>query len=1043
MRCPTCDHESPYDTQFCGNCGAQLLPTDQAPLAAKKNPRSGDEGLGIGSVFAERYQVIEELGKGGMGRVYKVLDREIDEKVALKVLNPGVADDEKTVERFRNELKLARKISHRNVCRMYDLSMENGKHYITMEYVPGEDLKSSIRRMGPLSYGKAISIAKQVCGGLAEAHRLGVVHRDLKPQNIMVDREGNARIMDFGIARSLKTKGITETGVMIGTPEYMSVEQVEAKEVDQRSDIYSLGVILYEMVTGRVPFEGDTPLSVAVKHTTEPPTDPREINPLIPDDLSLLILKCMEKRKEDRYGSAEQVRTELSYIEKGLPTTERESPTRKPTTTKQLTVSFSVRRSSVPALAIVALILMGVAVWQFFLQKATVSLPMEKPSLAVLYFENDSGDKIMDHWRAGLAELLTADLRQSKLIRVISADRTFGILSRLNLLDAETYSTGDLKRVATRGRVGHVLKGSFSTDGKNLVVTATLQNPHTGLTVSSRRVDCNGEEEIPAKIDELTKRIKSDLGLSSELLSGDIDKHLTKIASSSPEAFRCYLDGLTNHRQGGDAHKTIELTNRAIALDPGFATAYRVKAEASSELGLVTDTWNCLQKALQLKDRLTTRDFHLAQGQLCRMSEETYDKAIKAYNRLLDIYPEDGEANSDLGQLFCYDLELWDKAIERFGVPIRNNEENGEPYVGQAEAYMAKGMYDQARRTLETYLSSFPDQGWVHEKIANVYLCKRKLDLALREMDKTSSASFHPSLAGDIYHCEGDLARAEEEYQKILKTEEPSGQCYGSFRLAALHLSRGEFERSKEQLEKASATAQKAGDIRWSLWSHVSLAQLYLASGQPEQALKEWENLSRMASRQDLDWEPDLHLKGLIYLQMKSIDQAQKTADQLKKIVKDKMNPKLMRYYHHLRGMIELERGNSSLAATFFKRALSSVPFQHSELDDQALFIYPLALAFYQAGDLERSQEQLVRLVNLTTGRLFFGDLYAKSLYQLGKIQQEKGWHQQAAEFYGRLITLWENADPGIPELSDAKKRLAQLESQTRVFGQSEAAEPP
>jgi serine/threonine protein kinase len=206
-----------------------------------------------------------------MGKVYKAHDTEIKEKIALKLIKPEISADKKTIERFQNELKFARKIGHRNVCRMYDLNKEEGSYYITMEYVSGEDLKSFIRRVGQLPSGKAISIAKQVAEGLAEAHRLGVIHRDLKPSNIMIDKDGNARIMDFGIARSMEMKGITGAGVMIGTPEYMPPEQAEAKEVDQRSDIYSLGVILYEMVTGRVPFEGDTALSIAMKHKGEEP----------------------------------------------------------------------------------------------------------------------------------------------------------------------------------------------------------------------------------------------------------------------------------------------------------------------------------------------------------------------------------------------------------------------------------------------------------------------------------------------------------------------------------------------------------------------------------------------------------------------------------------------------------------------------------------------------------------------------------------------------------------------------------------------------
>ncbi|GAH47891.1 unnamed protein product, partial [marine sediment metagenome] len=210
-----------------------------------------------------------------------------------------------------------------------DINEEKGTQYITMEYVPGEDLKSTVVRVGQLSVGKAVSVAKQVCEGLIEAHKLGVVHRDLKPQNIMIDKEGNVRIMDFGIARSLKTKGITAAGIMIGTPEYMSPEQAEMKETDQRSDVYSLGVILYEMVTGRLPFEGDSPLSIAMKHKSERPSDPRRLNTQISPELDRVILRCMEKDKKKRYQQAEELYSELDNLEKGLPTRERMVPKRK------------------------------------------------------------------------------------------------------------------------------------------------------------------------------------------------------------------------------------------------------------------------------------------------------------------------------------------------------------------------------------------------------------------------------------------------------------------------------------------------------------------------------------------------------------------------------------------------------------------------------------------------------------------------------------------------------------------------------------------
>ena len=300
MKCPKCQFENPPDTVYCGKCATPLEPSEDIPASPTKTLETPIEELKRGATFADRYEIIEELGKGGMGKVYRVEDKKIKEEVALKLIKPEIALDKKTLERFSNELKIARKIVHKNVGRMYELMEDKGTHFITMEYVEGQDLKRLIRQTGQLAVGTTISIAKQVCEGLSEAHRLGVVHRDLKPSNIMIDKDGNVRIMDFGIAHSLKTKGITGAGVMIGTPEYMSPEQAEAKGVDHRSDIYSLGVILYEMLTGQLPFEGDTPLSIAMKHKSEDFSAPKFLNSQIPDDLNNLILKCLEKAKADR-----------------------------------------------------------------------------------------------------------------------------------------------------------------------------------------------------------------------------------------------------------------------------------------------------------------------------------------------------------------------------------------------------------------------------------------------------------------------------------------------------------------------------------------------------------------------------------------------------------------------------------------------------------------------------------------------------------------------------------------------------------------------
>lgn len=319
MECPLCQTENPDTSRFCRSCTTPLPFQKEPSESDTKTMETYTKEIEVGSIFAGRYKILEKLGKGGMGVVYKALDVEIQEYVALKLLNPEIASNKKMIDRFRNEMKYARKITHKNVCRMYHLSKEEETFYFTMEYLTGEDLKSFIERSGRLPEAKAIAITKQICRGLTEAHSLGIVHRDLKPRNIMINKEGNAQIMDFGIARSIEAKGMTETGTTIGTPDYMSPEQVEGREVDQRSDIYSLGIIFYEIVTGRTPFKGNTPYSIALKQKTEVPQDPMKFNPQLSIYLSRLILKCLEKDKNKRYQSAKELFSELNNIEKEIP----------------------------------------------------------------------------------------------------------------------------------------------------------------------------------------------------------------------------------------------------------------------------------------------------------------------------------------------------------------------------------------------------------------------------------------------------------------------------------------------------------------------------------------------------------------------------------------------------------------------------------------------------------------------------------------------------------------------------------------------------
>ena len=259
----------------------------------------------------ERYEILGEVGRGGMGIVYRARDRETNEIIAIKVLRPELAVDLSIVERFKNELKLARKITHKNVCRMYDLHVDGSTVYITMEFIEGQSLRQMVESSGEVTVDRGIQLIRQICAALREAHNYGIVHRDLKPENVMIDQSGIVKIMDFGVARALNTN-CTQTGAVLGTPAYMAPEQASGQRIDQRADIYALGLIAYELFTGVAAFAADTPVALALKQIREMPVRPRSLEPSLPVMVEKVILKCLNKNPGQRYQSVDELDSALA-----------------------------------------------------------------------------------------------------------------------------------------------------------------------------------------------------------------------------------------------------------------------------------------------------------------------------------------------------------------------------------------------------------------------------------------------------------------------------------------------------------------------------------------------------------------------------------------------------------------------------------------------------------------------------------------------------------------------------------------------------------
>ena len=752
-----------------------------------------------GSDFGPRYRIESLLGQGGMGRVYKGYDKELNRIVAIKVVRQGVMGETDALSRFKQELVLASKISHKNILRIHDLGEVDGMKFITMAYVDGRDLHQIIKDSSKLPLERVLKFATQLAGALAAAHAENVVHRDLKPQNILVDKNDQVYISDFGLAKSFAegAVGMTQTGALLGTPRYMSPEQVEGKPTDGRSDIYAYGLILYEMATGDVPFTGDSTLGVMYQRIKEKPKSPKLANPSLPNWLVRIIMRCLEKDPEARYQNAYEILADLQGSQSGSGLSRSKSHSG---STVQIQVpEFASRRWVWVASGIVAVILLALALppVRHLLfgggEKGGTSSDSGIPPLssgrfvAVLPLQVLGDSSQLGYVAKGIEEALSAKLFQLKDVRVTSNDAA-----------DQVDQKQPLPKIARALGANLIVQGVLQASADKIRITMHLEDVADSKKLWSR--EFNGTVgDLFTLEDEIYNQLVAGLDVkptNDELASAE------SRPTDNAAAYDSYLRG-RNSMRGHDQksiQSALDYFDQALRMDPKFALAYAGMADASLRMNTIRKDSLWTQKALadaqqaqQLNDKLP--EVHATLGSVYRATGK-YSEAVGELKRALALAPNSDQAYRLLGDTYLKSgngaaaIDSLQKAVQLNPYYWGNQDALGS-------AYFQLGDYPKALIAFQRITELEPDVDAGYENVGNVYL------------------------------QQGRYQEAVPYFQKALQIE-PYYTTYSNLGTAYFFLK--QFPQAVEMFEKAAALTPNETATA------VNLADAYRSAGQKDKA---------------------------------------------------------------------------------------------------------------------------------------------------------------------------------------------------------------